>query len=209
MMCGQQWSSATASHILFKGSDAPTRAAEVLAEIEAGRNFEETAADLSACPSGRRSGGSLGSFMPGKMVPAFDAVVFSENTVLKKMTLVQTSHGTHILRVNSREGFGSSEGYSPEKGLQLGGYKTLARLVDAVAEPPAPSPPAQIAAHSPNILSEQTIAPSTARLWALHAPDRQRAMELLEKEATGSALTVEEWISLRAILSQLLLTLVS
>ena len=73
---------------------------------------------------------------------------------------------------------------------------------------PAPSPPSQAAVHSP-VMAEQGIAPSTARLWALQAPDRQRATDLLSKQASGSTLTVKEWLSLRAILAQLVLTLVS
>ena len=103
MSSGPQWSSATASHILFRGSDALQHAAQSLAEIEMGaRSFEDTAAALSACPSGKRSGGSLGSFAPGKMVPAFDAIVFDASTLLDHLYMVETSNGMHILRVNSR-----------------------------------------------------------------------------------------------------------
>jgi len=102
MSSGPQWSSATASHILFRGSDASQQAAQSLAEIEMGARFEDMAAALSACPSGKRSGGSLGSFAPGKMVPAFDAIVFDASTLLDHLYMVETSNGMHILRVNSR-----------------------------------------------------------------------------------------------------------
>ena len=210
------WSAATASHILFKGSDASTRAAEVLAEIEAGaRSFEDTAADLSACPSGRRAGGSLGSFIPGKMVPAFDSMVFSHSTEVKKLYTVETSHGTHILRVNSRTAISSEGGsYFPERGLQLGEYKSLTTVHDDGAkashttDKDAPSPGASTTlSHSDAGTNALTL--STVRQWLAQEQDRKLAVELLAKMAMDGSLTGEENRQLRALLSRLVLTLAS
>lgn len=41
------------------------------------KNFADTAAKYSSCPSSKK-GGSLGKFTQGQMVPAFDKVVFKE-----------------------------------------------------------------------------------------------------------------------------------
>ena len=41
------------------------------------KNFADTAAKYSSCPSSKK-GGSLGKFSQGQMVPAFDKVVFKE-----------------------------------------------------------------------------------------------------------------------------------
>ena len=120
------WSTASATHILLKGDDARVQAEWLLEQISTGcQTFAEAARSLSECPSGTRAGGSLGSFGPGAMVPAFDEVVFSPSTVLGKVYLVDTQFGTHLLRVDERsatrggggliEG-GSEPGWAPETG---------------------------------------------------------------------------------------------
>jgi len=69
-------------------------------EIEGGANFADVAKKNSSCPSSA-SGGDLGSFGPGQMVPEFDKVVFSAppNTVQGP---VKTQFGYHLLEVTSR-----------------------------------------------------------------------------------------------------------
>merc|ERR1712216_365314 len=64
---------ATASHILVPDE---AKANELKTQIEGGADFAELAAKHSPCPSGK-SGGSLGSFGPGQMVPEFDKVIWS------------------------------------------------------------------------------------------------------------------------------------
>lgn len=89
---------ATARHILV---DSEEICLELKKEIEDGTDFAEVAKENSSCPSGA-SGGDLGEFGPGMMVPEFDAVVFSApiNTVQGP---VKTQFGYHLLEVTSRE----------------------------------------------------------------------------------------------------------
>ena len=76
------------------------KANQLKAEIEGGADFADLAAKHSTCPSGK-SGGSLGSFGPGQMVPEFDKVVFS-GEVKKVLGPVKTQFGYHLLEVTSR-----------------------------------------------------------------------------------------------------------
>jgi len=89
---------ATARHILV---DSEEICLELKKEIEEGADFADIAKQNSSCPSGA-SGGDLGEFGPGMMVPEFDKVVFSApvNTVQGP---VQTQFGYHLLEVTSRE----------------------------------------------------------------------------------------------------------
>merc|ERR1712188_19693 len=89
--------SASASHILV-----PTEAKclEIKAEIEGGASFEDMAKKHSTCPSGK-SGGSLGTFGPGQMVPEFDKVVFS-GEVKKVLGPVKTQFGYHLIWISER-----------------------------------------------------------------------------------------------------------
>ncbi len=88
---------ATARHILV---DSEEKCAELKTEIEAGADFADVAKEHSSCPSGR-SGGDLGEFGPGMMVPEFDEVVFSAE-VGTVQGPVKTQFGYHLLEVTSR-----------------------------------------------------------------------------------------------------------
>jgi peptidyl-prolyl cis-trans isomerase C len=89
---------ATARHILV---DSEEKCTQIKSEIEAGSDFAELAKEHSSCPSGR-SGGDLGSFGPGQMVPEFDMVVFNE-AVGEVHGPVKTQFGYHLLEVTSRD----------------------------------------------------------------------------------------------------------
>ena len=88
---------ASARHILV---DSEEQCQQLKDQIESGSDFAELAKQHSTCPSGR-SGGELGSFGPGAMVPEFDKVVFSApvNTVQGP---VKTQFGYHLLEVTAR-----------------------------------------------------------------------------------------------------------
>jgi peptidyl-prolyl cis-trans isomerase C len=89
--------SATARHILV---DSEELCQELKDKIANGEDFAKLAQQHSSCPSGR-SGGDLGSFGPGQMVPEFDRVVFSA-AVNEVQGPVKTQFGYHLLEVTSR-----------------------------------------------------------------------------------------------------------
>jgi len=107
---------AQARHILIKPaseSDADRETArskllELRHQIEEGADFADLAAVHSECPSGRKSGGSLGWFGRGMMVKAFDDAVFSmEVGTLSDM--VATEFGFHLIQKVGHEAAGPAE----------------------------------------------------------------------------------------------------
>ena len=90
--------SATARHILV---DSEEFCEELKNKIAGGEDFGALAKEHSSCPSGA-SGGDLGSFGPGMMVPEFDRVVFSA-PVNEVQGPVKTQFGYHLLEVTSRQ----------------------------------------------------------------------------------------------------------
>ena len=90
-------SQATARHILVS---TEKECLELKAKLENGAEFETLAKLHSSCPSGQ-SGGDLGAFGPGQMVPEFDRVVFNE-AVGEIHGPVKTQFGYHLLEITSR-----------------------------------------------------------------------------------------------------------
>ena len=88
---------ASARHILVSTEQ---QCRDLITQIEGGADFAALAKQHSSCPSGK-SGGDLGSFSPGQMVPEFDKVVFS-GEVGKALGPVKTQFGFHIVEVTSR-----------------------------------------------------------------------------------------------------------
>lgn len=93
---------ATASHILIKGgAEAANKLEDLKVEIgDSPLKFAETAAKYSECPSAS-SGGNLGEFGPGAMVPEFDQVVFKDE-VGKVHGPVKTQFGYHLIYISER-----------------------------------------------------------------------------------------------------------
>jgi peptidyl-prolyl cis-trans isomerase C len=90
--------SATARHILV---DSEEKCLELKTAIDGGADFADLAKEHSSCPSGR-SGGDLGRFSPGQMVPEFDKVVFTAD-VNSVQGPVKTQFGYHLLEVTGRD----------------------------------------------------------------------------------------------------------
>lgn len=95
-----------AEHILIK-VDANTPAgdkaaldkiAEIQKKLKAGESFEELAKTYSQDPGSAKTGGDLGTFEQGVMVPAFDDAVFAmkEGEVSKP---VKTEFGYHLIKL--------------------------------------------------------------------------------------------------------------
>jgi len=87
-----------ASHILVKDK---ALAMELLKRIKQGASFESLARENSSCPS-KSSGGDLGWFGTGKMVPAFESATkrLSPGSV---SDVVQTQFGYHIIKCTGRK----------------------------------------------------------------------------------------------------------
>ncbi len=88
---------ASARHILVASEE---ECENLKSEIVSGGDFADLAAKHSQCPSGK-SGGALGEFVPGQMVPEFDKVVFSAD-IGSVQGPVKTQFGFHLLEVTSR-----------------------------------------------------------------------------------------------------------
>lgn len=88
---------ASARHILVSSKE---ECEAIKAQIAAGADFADLAAEHSSCPSGQE-GGELGEFRPGQMVPEFDKVVFSAPVGVVQGP-VKTQFGFHLVEVTSR-----------------------------------------------------------------------------------------------------------
>lgn len=83
---------ACARHILVKTKEEAETLKKQLAK---GVDFAALAKKHSNCNSAKK-GGDLGEFGPGKMVPAFDKVVF-KMPVLKVHGPIKTKFGFHLI----------------------------------------------------------------------------------------------------------------
>ena len=91
--------SVNASHILVATEE---EALAILEDIRSGKvSFEDAAREHSTCPSGK-SGGSLGDFGRGQMVPEFDKAVFAMSEGEISDAPIKTQFGYHLIKLNSR-----------------------------------------------------------------------------------------------------------
>lgn len=86
-----------ASHILVKDR---ALAESLLKRLKQGSSFESLAREFSTCPS-KSSGGDLGWFGSGKMVPAFESAV-KRISVGSLSDVVQTQFGYHLIKLTGR-----------------------------------------------------------------------------------------------------------
>lgn len=83
-----------AAHILVKNEK---KAKEVLDKIDKGMSFSEAARKYSDCPSSK-SGGDLGWFGKGRMVPEFEKTAL-DGEKSKVLGPVKTQFGYHLIKV--------------------------------------------------------------------------------------------------------------
>lgn len=98
-----------ARHILVKTED---EAKAIKAELDKGTDFATLAKEKSIEEAAKESGGDLGTFGPGKMVPEFDKVVFA----MKKgetSAPFQTEFGWHVAQV--LDATGTAANYDADK----------------------------------------------------------------------------------------------
>jgi peptidyl-prolyl cis-trans isomerase C len=81
-----------ASHILVENAH---EAEDLLKKIQDGESFATLAQKFSKCPSGR-SGGDLGEFGRGQMVPSFEEAAFALD-VNEVSGPVRTQFGYHLI----------------------------------------------------------------------------------------------------------------
>lgn len=98
-------STATASHILLDDSEgSKAKLIALKKDINNDYNkFTAAARQHSKCPSGKTSGGSLGTFGRGAMVPAFDKIIFDKDSKIHVVIgPVQTNFGLHLIYIEDR-----------------------------------------------------------------------------------------------------------
>jgi peptidyl-prolyl cis-trans isomerase C len=89
---------ARASHILVKTEE---QAKQIMKRLADGEEFAAVAKRFSSCPSGK-SGGDLGWFGKGMMVPEFEKIAFEEE-VGKVVGPVKTQFGYHVIKVTGKK----------------------------------------------------------------------------------------------------------
>jgi peptidyl-prolyl cis-trans isomerase D len=129
--------SVRARHILIKlepGADEKARAAarkkaeDALARAKKGEDFAKLAEKLSDDPGSAKSGGDLGTFSRGKMVPAFETAAFALAPG-QLSEIVESPFGFHVIKVEEKTPGGPKpldavrqeivQTLSAERGLEL------------------------------------------------------------------------------------------
>lgn len=98
--------SVTAHHILLKTED---EAKAIIVQLQTAEKanepilpkFEQLAKDNSIEPGAKQSGGDLGKFTKGKMVPEFETAAFAQKVGTFSTTPVKTSFGYHVIYVEA------------------------------------------------------------------------------------------------------------
>ena len=107
----QQGERVKASHILVRvqanadpaeREKARAKAAGLLADVKAGKDFAALAKQYSDDPGSGAQGGDLGFFQRGQMVPPFEQAAFTLQ-VGQTSDLVTSDFGIHIIRVTDRQ----------------------------------------------------------------------------------------------------------
>ena len=106
-----------ARHILFELEDKAL-AEEVLASLNAGADFSELAEQHSIDAASAESGGDLGFFKRGIMVPSFDLEVFGME-IGDLSELVETQFGYHIIQLDD---------------IKAGEQRSFAEVIDEVKD---------------------------------------------------------------------------
>ncbi len=93
-----------ASHILVLSTDtdAEQKAAQILADLKAGKDFAELAKAKSQDPGSGSKGGDLGFFKRGRMVKEFEDAAFKMK-VGDVSDVIKSQFGFHIIKVTDRK----------------------------------------------------------------------------------------------------------
>lgn len=88
-----------ARHILVENEDA---AKAIIAELNKGADFTETAKAKSKDPSAKQNGGDLGYFTKDEMVPQFAEAAFAMQPGQLSAAPVKSQFGWHVIKVEDR-----------------------------------------------------------------------------------------------------------
>lgn len=97
---GGQEEQVKARHILVATEE---EALAVMEELKAGADFAELAKEKSTEPAAKTSGGDLGYFTRGQMLPAFEEAAFSQEEDKISEKPIQTSYGFHVILVEDHK----------------------------------------------------------------------------------------------------------
>ncbi|AFL98594.1 parvulin-like peptidyl-prolyl isomerase [Desulfitobacterium dehalogenans ATCC 51507] len=89
-----------ARHILVPTED---EAKAIIKQLDGGADFAELAKEKSTDTGSQSSGGYLGSFGKGRMVPEFEAVAFAQEVGTYTKTPVKSEFGYHIILVEDHK----------------------------------------------------------------------------------------------------------
>lgn len=88
-----------ARHILVKTKE---EADAIIKKLDAGEDFQKLANENTTDPSGKTSGGDLGYFGPGQMVPEFEKAANALEVGAYTKEPVQTQFGWHIIKLEDK-----------------------------------------------------------------------------------------------------------
>lgn len=88
-----------ARHILVKTKE---EAQAIIKELDAGKKFEDLANEKTTDPSGKTTGGDLGYFASGQMVPEFEKAAFALTPGTYTKEPVQSQFGFHVIKVEDK-----------------------------------------------------------------------------------------------------------
>jgi peptidyl-prolyl cis-trans isomerase C len=88
-----------ARHILVKTKE---EAQEVIKQLDGGAKFEDLANEKTTDPSGKTSGGDLGYFGPGQMVPEFEKAALALEPGSYTKEPVESQFGWHVIKVEDK-----------------------------------------------------------------------------------------------------------
>ncbi len=88
-----------ARHILVATKE---EAEAIVKELDGGADFEKLANEHTTDPSGKTTGGDLGYFAPGQMVPEFEKAAFALDVGAYTKEPIQSQFGWHIIKVEDK-----------------------------------------------------------------------------------------------------------
>lgn len=104
----------SAEEIAAQDAEAKTQAEAAMIRAKAGEDFAALATELSDDPSAQ-SGGDLGFFGKGQMVPEFETAAFATNPGEVYPDIVKSQFGYHIIKVEEKKTQPNDQGVEEEQ----------------------------------------------------------------------------------------------